>query len=169
MMLPSGKYRACVVDYGVYQASTGQQFLTVFVDFRLLGRYNPSGQLEDCPPEERSLYRAITEKTIRWVLADLKAIGFDRDSFTFFDPETPGAVNLYGREIEVVCDHEDYQGSPRERWAVRRDRAREKVGSAELARLDALYAEDIARVLGNGETAVTASSKNNETERSDAP
>src|SRR5437660_10738467 len=112
MLLPQGRYRARVEDYGVYQSTAGQQLPTVFVSFQLVGRYDPSsGVLGDCPPVTRTYSKAISPKTINWVLSDLKAIGYDREGFRYLDPEVPGAVNLFGREIDVVADHEDYEGS----------------------------------------------------------
>src|SRR4051812_49380472 len=122
-VMPEGKYRARVEDYGVFQSSAGNQHPTAFVRFRLTGRYGgPGDRLEECPKESREYFKAITEKTIVWLLSDLQAIGFDKDGLKFFDPETPGAADLFGREIDVACEHGEYEGTTRERWSIYREK-----------------------------------------------
>src|SRR5436305_14882406 len=102
MQIEQGNYRGRIGDYGVYQSTAGQQHPPVFVTSGLTGRYDPAtGELGPCPPETRTYTKAITSKTIDWVLADLKAIGFDRDGFRYLDPEVPGAVNLFDKEVDV--------------------------------------------------------------------
>src|SRR5262245_13390938 len=119
MLMEKGKYRGRVTDYGVFKSTAGQQHDTVFVSFQLIGAYDSTtGELGPCAAAARTYTKAITAKTIDWVTSDLKAIGFDRDSFRCLDPEVPGAVNLFGREIDVVCDHETYNGTTRERWSI---------------------------------------------------
>src|SRR5690348_12077334 len=104
MAMDPGKYRGRITDYGVTQSQAGQQLPTVFISFELIGQYDPAtGDLMECPPENRSYFKSITAKTIGWLLADLKAIGYDRPGLEFLDPEVPGAVDLFGREIDAVC------------------------------------------------------------------
>jgi hypothetical protein len=154
MQMPKGKYRARIADYGVFQSTVGQQHPTAFIRFTLVGVYDPStGALGECPAETREYLKAITPNTIGWLLSDLKAVGYDRDSLSAFDPEAPGAVDLFGRELDVACDHETYDGVTRERWSVHREPRRQRVGRDELARLDTTYADQIRRVLGDGQPA----------------
>jgi hypothetical protein len=116
MLLDPGKYRGRIRDYGVTQSQAGQQHPTVFITFELLGQYDPTtGELGPCPTTSRTYYKAVTEKTIGWLLADLKAIGYDRPGLEYLDPEAPGAADLFEREIDVACEHEAYQGQARER------------------------------------------------------
>jgi hypothetical protein len=164
MLMPEGKYRARIDDYGIFQSAAGQQYPTAFIRFTLQGRYDPAaGALDECPAESREYLKAITEKTIGWLLADLQAVGYDRAGLAAFDPEAPGAVDLFGREVDVVCDHEAYEGVTRERWSIHREPRRQRVGRDELARLDAVYADQIRRLLGDGRPApgpaVTAASE----------
>jgi hypothetical protein len=155
-MLDIGKYLGRIVDYGIFHSSVGQRHQTVFVCVELIGQYDRhTGELGACPAETRTYTKAITEKTIDWVIADLKAIGYDRDGFRYLDPEVPGAVNLFGREIDLDCDHEVYDGKARERWSIHRERTREKVGRDELARLDAEFGEKLKRAFGGAKPAVT--------------
>jgi hypothetical protein len=153
-MFEQGKYRGRIVDYGIFRSQAGQQHPTVFIDFDLLGQYDPvTGELVECPPESASYLKAITPKTIDWVLSDLKAVGYDRPGFEYLDPETPGAVDLFGREFDAVCDHEVFEGDTRAKWSIARDRARAKVDRDELARLDNLYADQIRKAFPDGQLA----------------
>jgi hypothetical protein len=156
MATQSAKFRGRIKDYGVTQSKVGQQHATVYVDFNVIGQYDPAtGELLPCEETTTgTYYKAITPKTIEWLAADLKAIGYDRPGLEYLDPETPGAVNLFDREIDVDCQQETYQGQTRNRWSIHRDQAREKLGRDDLARLDAMYGDQFRRVLGAGDTAV---------------
>ena len=144
-----GRYRGRIRDYGVMQSQVGNQHPTVFITFDLVDRHDSTtGELEHCPTATRTYFKAITPRTIDWVLADLKTIGYDRPGLEYLDPETPGAADLFDREIDVVCEHETYEGQPRERWSIYRERIREKVRRGDLARLDTQFGEQIKRVLG---------------------
>jgi len=152
-----GRYRGRVRDYGVMQSQTGQQLPTAFITFVLVGYYHPAtGELGPCPALNRTYYRAITPKTIDWLLADLKQVGFDQPGLEYLDPETPGAANLFDREIDVVCKHEPYQGRPIETWSIYHEPRRKRIPRDELARLDAQFAEQIKRVFGSSPSAAPA-------------
>jgi hypothetical protein len=154
MPMSKGKYRARIEDYGIFRSTAGQQHLTAFIKFTLVGAYDPAtGALGECASESREYLKAVTDHTIDWLLADLRAAGYDRPSLAAFDPEAPGAADLFGRELDVVCDHEAYEGVTRERWSVHREPRRQKAGRDELARLDALYADRIRKVFGDGRPA----------------
>jgi|SRR5579864_1935783 len=156
MQIEQGKYRGKIRDYGVFHSTAGNQHPTVFVTFETIGQYDPStGQIVECPRVTRTYNKAITPNTIDWLLSDLKAIGYDRDSFTYLDPEVPGAVNLFGRELDVVCEHESYEGAVRERWSIYREPSRKKLAPEELAQLDAQYAPRLKKASGN-DTSVAA-------------
>jgi hypothetical protein len=155
LVIEPGKYRGRILDYGVTQSQSGQQLPTAFVAFEILGQYeSTTGELQQCPPESRTYFKSISPKTIGWLLADLKAIGYDRPGLEYLDPEVPNAANLFDREIDVVCEHETYDGRTRERWSIHREVTREKIGREGLARLDTLYGDQIRRVLGSGDADV---------------
>jgi hypothetical protein len=155
VLIPEGRYHARIKDYGVVKSQAGQQHLTVFIEFSLLGQYDPAtGQLASRPAIERTYYKAVTDKTIDWLLGDLKAIGYDKTGLEYLDPETPGAANLFDVEIDVDCAHELYEGQQRERWSIHREITREKVGRHDLAKLDAHFSEKFKRVLGSGKPTV---------------
>jgi len=151
MTIEPARYRGRITDYGVEQSQAGQQHPTIFITSELVGQYDPAtGELLPCPAASRTYYKAITPKTIGWLLADLKAIGYDKPGLEYLDPEVPGAADLFGREVDLVCEHETYDGQVRERWSIHRERTREKIGREGLARLDALYGDQIRRALGAG-------------------
>ena len=146
MVYDAGRYCGKIVDYGVYRSEFGQQHPTAFVMFTLIGKYGEAnGGLIECPNEVREYRKAITAKTVRWLLSDLKSIGFDGPGFANFDPESPGAVNLFGREIDISCDLETYEGEVREQWSIYREPKRAKVAHDVLAQLDAQFAADLAK------------------------
>jgi hypothetical protein len=127
----------------------------VYVEFVLIGGYDEeTGQLRPCPALKRTYYKAITPNTIDWLASDLKAIGFDGPGLEYFDPETPGAANLFGTEIDVICEHETYDGRPRERWSIHRASGREKLRRDELAGLDLQFAGAFRRIMGAVKPAV---------------
>lgn len=155
MLIETGKYRGRITDYGVTQSLAGQKLPTVFVTFELVGRYDPeTGEVEPCSPESRTYFKSISPRTIDWLLADLKTIGFDKPGLEYLDPEAPDAADLFGREIDIVCQHETYDGRDRERWSIHRERTREKINRQSLARLDAQFSEKIRRAFGTGDVAV---------------
>jgi hypothetical protein len=149
-MFDVGKYRGRITDYGVIGPGPGGEHQQVFVEFEIVGRYDPAtGQAAACSSGRRTYYKAITPKTIDWLFLDLKAIGYDRDSFQGLDPEAPGAVNLFDREIDVTCDHEIYQAKDRERWSISRPRTRSRVGADRLKELDVQFTHKSKLATGN--------------------
>jgi hypothetical protein len=149
MTFDEGTYRGCIKNYGVMRSQVGKLFPTAFIEFDVIGQYDPStGQIVPRPPATRSYRKAITPKTVGWLAADLKAIGYDRPDLASFDPEAPGAVDLFGREIDVDCEHEVYQGQTRERWSIHREINREKLRRDDLASLDAQFGDTFRRVFG---------------------
>jgi hypothetical protein len=154
-MIEQGRYRGRIVKYGVTRSQTGKKHPTVFIQFALIGRYDLSrGQLVQCPEAERTYFKAVTPNTIDWLVADLKAIGYDKPGLEYLDPDVPGAVNLFGVEIDVDCDYDDYDGRDRERWSIHREPNREKLHRDELATLDAEFADTFKRILGAGKSTV---------------
>jgi len=144
-MLPEGKYRAQITDYGVMQSRQGANHPTVFVTFKLLAgpEAEPLGG-RSLYGVMRTYYRAITPKTMRWVRAELKAIGYDRDELKYLDAEAEGAVDLFGRDIDVVCRHEEYDNNTRERWSIDCGPAHVKLSAEDLERLDEQFAAQAA-------------------------
>jgi hypothetical protein len=150
MRYEPGRYRGRITGHGAFKSPAGQQLPTVFLTFDLIGRYDPAtGELGPCPPGTRTFTRAITANTFRWLLADLKTIGFDKNGLKYLDPGVPGAADLCNREVDFVCIHEAYQGLVRERWSIGRG-PRTKLAQGDLEELDARFGEAPERKSGDG-------------------
>lgn len=111
-----GRYKARIKNWGLSKASTGtDQF---FVSIEPLGMFDPADQenLLACDSAERTIFRAITDKTIDFVLDDLERLGYKGDTFDQLNPEHAKAHNFRDQEIEVRCRHETYKDKLHERW-----------------------------------------------------
>ena len=71
-----------------------------------------------CADEERSLYIYMTAKTKDQVGRAMEYLGYNRESFKFLNRDTEGAHAFLGKEINVRCEHEEYEGSVQERWSL---------------------------------------------------
>ncbi len=117
-----GKYRAQVIDQG-FEESTEKRTPCFFLQIKVLQRLDELGGLQDCPQYERTIRQYLANDTgVNILRGQLKALGVQVTSFSQLDPDTQGHVSLVGREIEVVCDIEAYQGRPQERWGLQRSR-----------------------------------------------
>lgn len=97
---------------------------------------------EPCTQYERTIYRVITEKTIPYVVEDLRALGYSRDSFRFIDPNDPNHHSFAGQQITAFCSHQEYQGKTNERWSVYTGGGAldvKPLESSEARKLDALF------------------------------
>lgn len=112
----AGYYVGHIQKWNLSEAGTGNpQFVINFIPAYKKG---PKGAKEECPNDPRSVYRVITDKTIEYFANDLKALGYDRDTFDDLDPTSPNAFNFEGIEIEVRMKLETYDGRERERWEL---------------------------------------------------
>lgn len=122
------KYQAEVLDQGFEEATTGT--VCFYLHFRILGVYDAAGALGKCPRYERT-YRQYLAGDIgaRILRGDLRALGVEVDCLTRLALDSPDPVSLIGRTIDVVCDHETYEGKPRERWGIGRTRKKLALGA----------------------------------------
>ena len=135
-MLDPGLYRARIVGYGLIP-SARKHTPTFFLEIELLHGIVPrNGDAIPCERTTRSYYRSITDETIDWLTADLRAIGVEVDSFEQLDPESLGAVNLFDREIDVRCTHVMFESQFRERWSIVHEKPRQRLGAGQLRTLD---------------------------------
>lgn len=102
------------------KAKTGTpQFILQFEIVGKMDPTNPEGDLLYCPVAERTVFRAITDKTIKWVLQDLEKLGFTGDSFRLLDMDEPGGFNFIGTELAFYCEHKAGQdGKLHEQWGI---------------------------------------------------
>ena len=105
LMYDPGQYWGKVTSHKMGKAKTGTpQFILQFELIGIMDPKNPDGELHYCPVAERTVFRAITEKTIEWVLKDLELLGFTGDSFRLLDMDE-GSFNCIGQELAFYCEH----------------------------------------------------------------
>src|SRR6516165_5263358 len=120
----NGRYLAEILEHGLMQSSA-KNTPGFFIQIRILKRYNDKGQPGDCPQYERTIVQYLGHETGIGILkGDLKALGVRVTSFAELDPDVPNHVNLSGRQVDVTCELEPYEGRLRERWSIARPRRR---------------------------------------------
>jgi hypothetical protein len=156
-----GRYLGKVINQQLGETSKGNP--QVVITFQILGRINPEdpeGPLLVCGEHyDRSVFRAITDKTIDWVLQDLERLGFDGQSFADIDLNTTGCCDLRNRECEFSCAHEPHYrtGEPREVWQVASDGGGLEVkplDAKQVRQLDAMFGKQLKQ-LGKKKDATT--------------
>ncbi|ANS03325.1 hypothetical protein [uncultured Mediterranean phage uvDeep-CGR2-KM19-C37] len=150
-MYEPGTYWAKITAQQLSETSKGNpQFVLTFSLQGRVNRADPEGDLVPCPSGERRMYRAITDKTIKYFMDDLRSLGFIGDSFRQLDPKFSGHFSFLGKELEVECEHEMYEGKQKERWQLRFGAAPlDSLADDKVRNLDALFAKQL-RSLGNG-------------------
>lgn len=133
-----GNYSGVITQQAMTKASTGTpQFV---IRFRVL-QCSDGSQVKQ--QYERTIYRALTEKTVEYVQKDLEALGFTGGSLRDLDPTGPNFFDLSGKEIEVYCKHEQNNGEMREKWNISRGISKPIEGVAldqqSYRQLDALF------------------------------
>lgn len=162
-----GEYVATITTWGLGE-SRHKKTPEFTIRFRPIGKVNPNdpeGDLIQCPDDERSLYRYITQKTIDFFREDLEYLGYDKESFKYLNPDVSGAHDFSGKQINVRCDYEEFEGKTREKWKLVRGGVQELVPleDKKVRELDALYGKSLKSLASksNGgstkpETAATA-------------
>ncbi len=134
---PEGGYIGKVTSQALVKAGTGTpQFVIRFTVERTSRGEDPNGKFE------RTIYRAITEKTKDYVKEDLEALGFTGKSFSDLSPNSPNHFDLTGKEISVYCKHEsDTESNMREKWSISKFKSKEIEGEpvTDFASLDAMF------------------------------
>lgn len=138
-MMPAGLYkvRACGQAFSETSKKNPQFELRFFI----LGRYDierPDGHLIPCGNEQRTYFRAITEKTVDFFIEDMRALGWEGRSFQELDPEFE-SPHLFACEFDAICKHDSYEGKPKEEWMICRPRQTTPLEKKTLRGLDALY------------------------------
>lgn len=111
-----GRYRAQVKEQALGQAQTGTTQFAVKVT--ILECLTP---LSEVSQYDRTIYLAITDKTMEYVVPKLQGIGYTRDSLKYLDPKEPNHHSFVGQEIEVFCNHENNRdGVLQEKWDIAR-------------------------------------------------
>lgn len=111
----------------------------------------PMAYLDESTPEreeiqpnangERRIYLYVTENTAERVGDTLRFLGLEGDKISVLDSRHPQHQDLTGREVEVFCQHETYQGQEREKWGF-------ATGGGELDPIDPSKAKEIDNLMG---------------------
>lgn len=98
---------------------------------------------------DRSIFWAVTPKTVDFVIEKLERLGFTGTGFECFSPESPNFQDLSGVEAKLVCSHDLYQGEPRERWELARDGQKvEQAGGDVLDKLNSMFGRKLSEKFG---------------------
>jgi hypothetical protein len=143
-----GKYVCEILNQALSKAGTGTpQFV---IQFKVLGTPSveePGSYDPDPFQYERTMYRSITEKTIDYLIEDLRNLGVSIQSLKQLDPSSAGFFDLRGKVVDLWCNHEPGQsGGMREKWGVARAVSEFKVEPLEAAKmreLDNLFGKQL--------------------------
>jgi hypothetical protein len=158
-----GKYRAIILDQW-FDESRKKKTPGFFLLLKIVKRYGAKDELEACPEYERTYQQYLANETgVNILLGDLKAIGVQITDPTQLLPDAPGAVRLAGKEIDVQCEIEMYNGQERERWRIARSQTK--------MTLDAVRAlnDKFGHLFRNGEATPQPAPPVREPNRSDNP
>lgn len=122
MQVEPGKYVAKITGHKLTESKKGTPQIAFSID--VLGRVNPADP-ETLDPEgaglQRTIFRPVTDKSAEWIWQDLDRLGFTGDVFEQLDEELAAQSNvafisLAGRDVEVKCSENFYEGKSNERW-----------------------------------------------------
>ena len=138
-----------VLQQGLTKATTGtfQFALTI----KVLGVADPHDATAYVPHRnqfQRTIWMAITEKTIEYVVPSLETLGYEGSTFGALDPSHPDHQSFVGKTFDFFCTHEkDQEGNLREKWSVARTAKLpelQPLESREMRQLDALFGRALA-------------------------
>ena len=137
-----GLYLGSVTAQAMSETKNGNpQFVLTFNVIGKLDQSQPDSVIR-CNPGQRSVFMVFTEKTMDFALENLKAIGFNKSSFSFLDPNRQGYHDFIGQQIEFWCAHKEYEGNLNEKWSISNGGGGlnlKPVEPAAIRKLDALY------------------------------
>jgi hypothetical protein len=91
----------------------------------------------------RTIYMALTDKTMSFVLEKLKYLGFDGTSLSQLDLAHPKAISFVGNQVDLWCKHDTNQsGDLVEKWNLSSGLPAmqfETLDAKEVRQLDALF------------------------------
>jgi hypothetical protein len=134
-------YSCEIVSQAITESSTGNPM--VVVEFRVLSYADGNPVTKQF---NRNYRKAVTAKTVEYVVNDLRAMGFTGSSWSELEPSSPNYQSLAGQVLFMYCKHEEGF----ERWGVSRDNTPreskpiEHVDAAKLRRLDAMFGKALA-------------------------
>ena len=117
-----GTYRIQILSQEMTESKNGHPQLILTI--KPVGEKLADGKYYECvvpmAGREPRVYLTFTDRTIDWVTATLRHIGFAATSFAKLDPSVEGYQSLAGIECEAACTHDASSGVNRENWSVLR-------------------------------------------------
>lgn len=141
-MYDEGTYRVKVLSQEMGESQNGNvQFI---LTIQPIAEKVLDGTLYECPKptpgREPRIFLTFTDKTIDWVTASLRHIGFKENSFSKLDPTAAGYQSLVDVEFEASCTHDEYNGHRKENWQILRGKTQVKPAEPKkLRELDARF------------------------------
>lgn len=174
-----GRYVCEVTGQALGETSSGNaQFVLRFKVIGTPDTQNRDNYIRDLNQYERTFYRAITDKTVPYLIEDLKVLGYTRDSFKFLDPQNPNFHDFSGQVIDMMCVHEegkDKSGNStglRERWSIPRAASAFEVKALEpkkVRELDNLFGKHLKGLKNEAPVSVPEKSSSHEITDDDIP
>jgi len=169
-----GNYVGRILTQSIGESSAKRTPQIVFT-VEILGpvdKENPgnyiAGQYE---VQQRSVYLFLTEGAVERTLKVLHQLGFDKTSFTYISPATPGYHNFANTEIDLFCEWEPKMKGDGyvEKWgASLGDRApAPEMETSKIRQLDMLYGRQLKA--GKAAAAPKARSATTEIDDTDLP
>lgn len=116
--MQQGRYRGRISKVQVGETTNGNPQIVYTVE--LDGRVGADGDDTSCAGVSRSIFRVLTENTVKYAFEDLRRLGYDRDDLDGVDPSSPGAFNFVGTPVTVRMELKTSNkgdGSTFEEWS----------------------------------------------------
>lgn len=120
----------------------------LILGIEIMGQIDPkdrNGELISCECLDRTMYLVITENTVDFVTDNLRALGFEGNSFALLDPSTEGYHDFVGTEFAAFCQHSTYEGKVSEKWSVGGQREAKPLEVTKLRKLDSMFGSHLKR------------------------
>jgi hypothetical protein len=118
MQFDPGRYKVVILDQ-MFTESPEKRTPGFVIFFRIIARADgPEARVASNATGDVTLW--ISDKTASRVWHYLNELGYTGKTFRGLMPDTPGFYDLRGRQIELVCVHEqgtgEFEGKTFERW-----------------------------------------------------
>lgn len=148
-----GNYVGEVIEQALTKAKTGTPQFVLKV--KILGHPGDGEHYQPIPDQfERTIWMALTEKTVPFVSDALAQLGYKHGSMGPLDPSHPSHQSFTGQQVELYCSWgNDQNGNSRENWRISTRMGGMKITpleSKEVRELDALFGKAI-KPAANGE------------------
>jgi hypothetical protein len=134
-----------ITQQGLSKAGTGTpQF---FLRFKVLGELNGDNYDTHKQQYERTIFMALTPKTVEFVQGALETLGYEHNTFGPLDPANAQHQSFVGQQQDFYCQHERSFKDPNdwvEKWSLSRKMETkalsvEALSSKEVRQLDSLF------------------------------